>query len=228
MADYDLIIRGGEIHDGLGGPGFVGDVAIKDGRIAAVGKVEGKAREEIDAAGRIVTPGFVDIHTHYDGQATWEHRMAPSSNHGVTSVVMGNCGVGFAPCRPEQHDMLVELMEGVEDIPEVVMTTGLPWNWETFPEYLDALDQRQQLFFVGVQAGGQLAGLGPVQQVARGGHAHGPGADRLGGERAHLRQVGGGGRLAPRAAFAHHIDPQRRVRQLGRHVDVQPALVQRI
>ena len=143
MSDYDLIIRGGEIHDGLGGPGFVGDVAIKDGRIAAVGKVEGKAREEIDAAGRIVTPGFVDIHTHYDGQATWEHRMAPSSNHGVTSVVMGNCGVGFAPCRPEQHDMLVELMEGVEDIPEVVMTTGLPWNWETFPEYLDALDQRQ-------------------------------------------------------------------------------------
>jgi N-acyl-D-amino-acid deacylase len=108
-----------------------------------VGAVTGTGREEIDATGRIVTPGFVDIHTHYDGQATWEQRMAPSSNHGVTSVVMGNCGVGFAPCRPEQQEMLVELMEGVEDIPEVVMTTGLPWNWETFPQYLDALDERR-------------------------------------------------------------------------------------
>ena len=143
MPDFDLIVRGGEIHDGRGGPGVVGDVAIKDGRIAAIGQVDGSAREEIDAAGLVVTPGFVDVHTHYDGQATWEHRMAPSSNHGVTSVVMGNCGVGFAPCRPEQHAMLVELMEGVEDIPEVVMTAGLPWNWETFPEYLDALDERR-------------------------------------------------------------------------------------
>src|SRR5215207_6493594 len=143
MKDYDLIIRGGEIHDGRGGAGFTGDLAIKDGRIAAIGEVDGKGREEIDASGKIVTPGFVDIHTHYDGQATWETRMAPSSNHGVTSVVMGNCGVGFAPCKPEQREMLVELMEGVEDIPEVVMTTGLPWNWETFPEYLDALDKRE-------------------------------------------------------------------------------------
>jgi N-acyl-D-amino-acid deacylase len=143
MADYDLIIRNGEIHDGLGGAPVIGDVAIQDGLIAAVGQVTGSGAEEIDATGKIVTPGFVDIHTHYDGQATWEHRMAPSSNHGVTSVVMGNCGVGFAPCRPEQHDMLVELMEGVEDIPEVVMTAGLPWNWETFSEYLDALDGRR-------------------------------------------------------------------------------------
>jgi N-acyl-D-amino-acid deacylase len=142
MAHYDLIIRGGEIHDGLGGPALIGDVAILDGRIAAVGQVDGSATEEIDATGKLVTPGFIDIHTHYDGQATWENRMAPSSNHGVTSVVMGNCGVGFAPCRPQQHEMLVELMEGVEDIPEVVMTEGLPWNWETFPQYLDALDQR--------------------------------------------------------------------------------------
>jgi N-acyl-D-amino-acid deacylase len=143
MADYDLVIRGGEIHDGLGGPAVIGDVAIRDGRIVAIGEVEGSASEEIDARGKIVTPGFVDIHTHYDGQATWESRLAPSSNHGVTSVVMGNCGVGFAPCKPDQHDMLVELMEGVEDIPEVVMTAGLPWNWETFPQYLDALDQRR-------------------------------------------------------------------------------------
>jgi N-acyl-D-amino-acid deacylase len=143
MADFDLIVRGGEIHDGLGGAPVIGDVAIKDGKIAAVGKVDGTAGREIDAAGKIVTPGFIDVHTHYDGQATWETRLAPSSNHGVTSVVMGNCGVGFAPCKPHQHEMLVELMEGVEDIPEVVMTAGLPWNWETFPEYLDALDQRR-------------------------------------------------------------------------------------
>ena len=143
MTTYDLVIRGGEIHDGLGGPGVIGDLAIDGGRIVAVGVVDGSGREEIDAIGKLVTPGFVDIHTHYDGQATWEHRMMPSSGHGVTSVVMGNCGVGFAPCRPDQHDLLVELMEGVEDIPEVVMTEGLPWNWETFPQYLDALDQRR-------------------------------------------------------------------------------------
>ncbi len=143
MATYDLVIRGGEIHDGSGAPGFVGDVGITGDRIMAIGVLEGDGAEEIDARGQIVTPGFVDIHTHYDGQATWEHRMTPSSGHGVTSVVMGNCGVGFAPCRPHQHDLLVKLMEGVEDIPEVVMTAGLPWNWETFPEYLDALAARQ-------------------------------------------------------------------------------------
>ena len=143
MATFDLVIRGGEIHDGSGAPGFVGDVGITGDRIMAIGVLEGDGAEEIDARGQIVTPGFVDIHTHYDGQATWEHRMTPSSGHGVTSVVMGNCGVGFAPCRPHQHDLLVKLMEGVEDIPEVVMTAGLPWNWETFPEYLDALSARQ-------------------------------------------------------------------------------------
>ena len=143
MADFDLVLRGGEIHDGTGAPGRIGDVAIRGDRIVAIGTFEGKGAQEIDATGKIVTPGFVDIHTHYDGQATWEHRMVPSSGHGVTSVVMGNCGVGFAPCKPDQHDMLVKLMEGVEDIPEVVMTAGLPWNWETFPEYLDALAARQ-------------------------------------------------------------------------------------
>ncbi|MDR3471013.1 MAG: amidohydrolase family protein [Devosia sp.] len=143
MSGYDLIIRGGEIHDGLGSDPVIGDVAVLDGRIAAVGRVTGVAREEVDARGAVVTPGFVDVHTHYDGQATWETRMSPSSNHGVTTVVMGNCGVGFAPCRPEQRDLLVNLMEGVEDVPEVVMTEGLPWNWETFPDYLDALDRRR-------------------------------------------------------------------------------------
>ncbi|PZN96109.1 MAG: amidohydrolase [Alphaproteobacteria bacterium] len=143
MADFDLVIRGGEIHDGLGNPGVVGDVAISGDRIVAIGTVTGTGADEIDATGKIVTPGFVDVHTHYDGQATWEHRMTPSSGHGVTSVVMGNCGVGFAPCKPDQHGMLIGLMEGVEDIPEVVMTAGLPWNWETFPQYLDALAARQ-------------------------------------------------------------------------------------
>lgn len=143
MAEFDLVIRNGDVHDGGGGEGAIGDVAILNGRIAALGAFAGCGREEIDASGMIVTPGFVDVHTHYDGQATWENRMAPSSNHGVTTVVMGNCGVGFAPCRPHQHDMLIELMEGVEDIPEVVMAEGLPWNWETFPEYLDALEARR-------------------------------------------------------------------------------------
>ena len=142
-AEFDLVIRGGLIVDGGGGEPFAGDVAVKDGKIAAVGKVDGQGAEEIAATGQVVTPGFVDIHTHYDGQVTWESRLSPSSGHGVTTVVMGNCGVGFAPCKPDQHDMLVRVMEGVEDIPEVVMTEGLPWNWETFPEYLNALDQRR-------------------------------------------------------------------------------------
>jgi len=139
---YDLVVRGGTIFDGSGGQPYVGDVAISSGRIAAIGDVAGSGREEIDAAGRMVTPGFVDVHTHYDGQITWESRLMPSSNHGVTTVVMGNCGVGFAPVREHQRDMTIKLMEGVEDIPEVVMAAGVPFNWETFPEYLDAIEQR--------------------------------------------------------------------------------------
>jgi len=138
---YDLIIRNGTIVDGLGGEPYVGDVAVRDGVIAAVGSVNGEAAaREIDATGRLITPGFVDLHTHYDGQSIWSERLTPSSAHGVTTVVMGNCGVGFAPCRQEDHDVLVDVMAGVEDIPGVVMTDGLPWTWETFPEYLDALD----------------------------------------------------------------------------------------
>ena len=138
---YDLIIRNGTIVDGLGGEPYVGDVAVRDGVIAAVGSINGATAErEIDATGLLVTPGFVDLHTHYDGQAIWSERMTPSSAHGVTTVVMGNCGVGFAPCRQEDHDVLVDVMAGVEDIPGVVMTDGLPWNWETFPEYLNALE----------------------------------------------------------------------------------------
>jgi len=141
---YDLAIRNGTIVDGLGGEPYVGDVAVADGVIAAVGSVDADATREIDATGLLVTPGFVDLHTHYDGQATWSERMTPSSAHGVTTAVMGNCGVGFAPCRAEDHDTLVDVMAGVEDIPGVVMVDGLPWDWETFPEYLDALDSRRR------------------------------------------------------------------------------------
>jgi N-acyl-D-amino-acid deacylase len=138
---YDLIIRNGTIVDGLGGEPYVGDVAVQGGVIKAVGSVNGDhAAREIDATGLLVTPGFVDLHTHYDGQSIWSERLTPSSAHGVTTVVMGNCGVGFAPCRKEDHNVLVDVMAGVEDIPGVVMTDGLPWTWETFPEYLDALD----------------------------------------------------------------------------------------
>ncbi|MGV0038159.1 N-acyl-D-amino-acid deacylase family protein [Mycobacterium colombiense] len=138
---YDLIIRNGTIVDGLGGEPYIGDVAVKDGVIQAVGAVNGAAAaREIDATGLLVTPGFVDLHTHYDGQSIWSERLTPSSAHGVTTVVMGNCGVGFAPCRQSDHDVLVDVMAGVEDIPGVVMTDGLPWTWETFPEYMDALE----------------------------------------------------------------------------------------
>ena len=140
---YDLIIRGGTVIDGSGRPGFAGDVAVLGGRIVAVGEVAGTGREEIDATGRLVTPGFVDIHTHYDGHATWTDRLDPSSEHGVTTVLTGNCGVGFAPCRPEDRETLIRLMEGVEDIPDVVMAAGLPWNWVSFPDYLDSLESRR-------------------------------------------------------------------------------------
>ena len=141
-AQFDLVVRGGTVFDGSGDAPCAADVAVQDGRIAAVGQIAGSGREEIDAKGLMVTPGFVDVHTHYDGQATWDERFSPSSGHGVTTVVMGNCGVGFAPCRPEDRDTLIKVMEGVEDIPEIVMREGVPWNWESFPEYLDALAQK--------------------------------------------------------------------------------------
>ncbi|MET0137546.1 MAG: amidohydrolase family protein [Sphingobium sp.] len=137
-----MVVRGGTVVDGSGSEPFVGDVAIHNGKIFAVGAVDARGVEEIDARGKIVTPGFVDIHTHYDGQVVWESRLQPSSGHGVTTIVTGNCGVGFAPCRLEDHEALVALMAGVEDIPEVVMVEGLPWTWETFPDYLDAVAAR--------------------------------------------------------------------------------------
>ncbi|MBV9046586.1 MAG: amidohydrolase family protein, partial [Alphaproteobacteria bacterium] len=139
-ADYDLVIRNGQLADGTGAPLRTADIAVKDGKIAAVGAVSGKGKEEIDATGKLVTPGFVDIHTHYDGQATWDSQLNPSSWHGVTTVVMGNCGVGFAPVRKQDHNRLIELMEGVEDIPGVALHEGLKWNWESFGEYLNAVE----------------------------------------------------------------------------------------
>lgn len=144
MADYDLVIRGGTVVDGTGRIPIEADVGVTGDRITAVGKVSGKGAEEIDAKGKLVTPGFVDIHTHYDAQAVWDSHLTPSSMHGITTAVMGNCGVGFAPCKPADREKLIELMEGVEDIPGAVMHEGLKWEWESFGGYLSALERRQR------------------------------------------------------------------------------------
>src|SRR3989441_5508623 len=133
---HDLVIRNGLLADGTGAPLQEADVAIAGGRVVEVGTVSGRGGEEIDAAGALVAPGWVDIHTHYDGQATWDSQLAPSSWHGATTVVMGNCGVGFAPVRPADHQRLIELMEGVEDIPGAALDEGLSWEWQSFAEYL--------------------------------------------------------------------------------------------
>jgi len=148
---HDLIVRGGTVVDGTGAPPGPADVAVDGGTITEVGRVDGDAREVIDATGRLVTPGFVDVHTHYDGQVTWDPLLTPSIWHGVTTVVMGNCGVGFAPARPDEHEWLVGLMEGVEDIPGAALTAGIRWGWETFPEFLDFLDDQPLAIDVGTQ-----------------------------------------------------------------------------
>jgi len=137
---HDLVIRGGTIVDGTGAPRFVGDIAIDGDRIVEVGQVTGKGRREVDASGLLVTPGWVDMHTHYDGQVTWDPYFSPSGWHGCTTIVMGNCGVGFAPCRASEREWLINVMEGVEDIPGSALTEGIQWQWETFPEYLDAIE----------------------------------------------------------------------------------------
>src|ERR1700720_3193897 len=147
----NLVIRGGSIADGLGGDLFEADVAIADGRIIEVGRVAGRGKEEIDARGKLVAPGFVDVHTHYDGQVTWSQDITPSSQNGVTTAIMGNCGVGFAPCRTDDHHRLIQLMEGVEDIPEPVLSAGIPWAWESFPDYMDWLSQRSFDMDIGAQ-----------------------------------------------------------------------------
>jgi len=148
---YDLVIRNGTIYDGRGGAPFVADLAVKDKKIVKIGTVEHGGKLEIEAKGKIVTPGFVDIHTHYDGQVTWDPYLRPSTYHGVTTVVMGNCGVGFSPCKPEKRDWLISLMEGVEDIPGTALHEGIDWEWESFPEYLDTLEKKPLAIDVGTQ-----------------------------------------------------------------------------
>jgi N-acyl-D-aspartate/D-glutamate deacylase len=146
---HDLVIRGGTVVDGTGSPARTADVAIDGGIVIEVGRVDGAARRELDADGLLVTPGFVDVHTHFDGQATWDPHLTPSCWHGVTTAVLGNCGVGFAPVRPGGQQHLVELMEGVEDIPGTALHEGIQWSWESFPEYLDALERMPRAVDVG-------------------------------------------------------------------------------
>ena len=148
---HDLVIKGGSVVDGTGAPARTADVAITDGVITEVGAVAGKARETVDADGALVTPGFVDVHTHFDGQVTWDPMLTPTCWHGVTTIVMGNCGVGFAPVKPDKHAWLIGLMEGVEDIPGAAFSEGIQWGWEHYPEYLDAVDRAPKMLDVGAQ-----------------------------------------------------------------------------
>ena len=148
---HDVVVKGGLVVDGTGAPARTADVAITDGRVVEVGDDVGAGRRTVDADGAVVTPGFVDIHTHYDGQATWDPYLSPSCWHGVTTVVMGNCGVGFAPVKPDRRDWLIGLMEGVEDIPGAALATGIKWGWESFPEFLDTLDGLPKMMDVGTQ-----------------------------------------------------------------------------
>ena len=148
---HDLVIKGGLVVDGTGGAPRTADVAITEGLVTEVGRVSGAARETVDADGLVVTPGFVDVHTHFDGQITWDPLLTPTCWHGVTTVVMGNCGVGFAPAKPDKHEWLIGLMEGVEDIPGAALSAGIQWGWESFPEYLDAVDSMPKVLDVGTQ-----------------------------------------------------------------------------
>jgi len=148
---HDLIIRGGTVVDGTGKASLTADVAVKDGLVVEVGKITEQAKRTMDAKGLLVTPGWVDIHTHYDGQVSWDPYMSPSSWHGVTTAVMGNCGVGFAPAHTHQREWMMELMEGVEDIPGAVLSEGLKWEWESFPEYLDAVAKTPRIMDIGAQ-----------------------------------------------------------------------------
>ncbi|MGB1087548.1 MAG: amidohydrolase family protein, partial [Alphaproteobacteria bacterium] len=148
---HDLVIRGGSVVDGTGAPAKIMDIAIDGGTIAAVGGTIAKGAKEIDATGLLVTPGWVDIHAHYDGQVTWDQHLTPAGWNGVTTVVIGNCGVGFAPVKPDQHDFLIQLMEGVEDIPGSALAEGITWEWETFPQYMDALAAKPYAIDVGTQ-----------------------------------------------------------------------------
>ena len=160
---HDLVIRNGTIVDGSGNESFRGDVAIDDDRITKVGEINNKGKREIDAKGKLVTPGWVDIHTHYDGQVCWDPYLTPSSWHGVTTIVMGNCGVGFAPVKPGSENYLIELMEGVEDIPGTALHEGIDWDWESFPEFLDAIEKKEFVIDVGA-----MVGHGPIRSYVMG------------------------------------------------------------
>ena len=160
---HDLVIRNGKVVDGSGEESFMGDIAIDGDRITKVGLVEDQGKEEIDAKGHLVTPGWVDIHTHYDGQVCWDSYLTPSCWHGVTTVVMGNCGVGFAPVKPGTEEFLVQLMEGVEDIPGVALNEGVSWDWESFPEYLDAIEKNKYAMDIGA-----MIGHGPIRSYVMG------------------------------------------------------------
>jgi N-acyl-D-aspartate/D-glutamate deacylase len=197
---HDLVIRNGKIVDGTGAAAFNGDVAIDAGKIASVGGKAGTGRREIDAGGLLITPGWVDIHTHYDGQAVWDPYLTPSSWHGVTTVLIGNCGVGFAPVRPGKEDFLISLMDGVEDIPTATLTAGIDFKWESFTEYLDALAGIERVIDVGTH----------VQHCAVRGLRHGRarGGERARHRRRHCADGGGGarrgqGRRARRQHLAH-------------------------
>ena len=184
---YDIIIRGGLVVDGTGADAKQADIAISRGLIQAVGAIDGTAAEEIDATGLLVTPGFIDLHTHYDGQAVWSQRLNPSSSHGVSTVILGNCGVGFAPCRPGDRELLCATMEGVEDIPGVVMKEGLTWGWESFPEYMDVIAAKPRDIDVGV-----FAPHSPVRvhvMGARGADREVPTRDDLAGMRSIVKEA---------------------------------------
>lgn len=185
-APYDLKITGGLLVDGTGSAPRTADVGIRDGKIAAVGTVDGAATQTIDASGCIVTPGFVDIHTHYDGQVSWDNDLMPSSIHGVTTVVMGNCGVGFAPVRKADRQKLIELMEGVEDIPGSVLAEGIKWDWESFPEYMDALDQSPHAIDYAVQVPHDALRVYVMGERAAAGNVATP--EEIDGMRAELRR----------------------------------------
>ena len=171
---HDIVIRGGTIVDGTGKTSYTGDVAIADGRIAAVGGKQGPGKREIDANGLLVTPGWVDVHTHYDGQAMWDPLLAPSCWHGVTTVMFGNCGVGFAPVKKEHRGALMDLMEGVEEIPNPVLAAGLNWEWETFPQFMDELERRPRAIDICAQAAHlptrvyvmMVSPIGPIRMIA--------------------------------------------------------------
>ena len=225
VADHDVVIRGGVVVDGTGAPGRGADVAIDDGVITHVGEVRASGREEIDADGLLVTPGWVDVHTHYDGQVTWDPLLTPSSWQGVTTVVMGNCGVGFAPVRRDRHDFLIRLMEGVEDIPGTALHEGITWGWESFPEYLDVIDSTPHAIDFGAQV--PHAALRAFVMGDRGAdHAEVPTDSEIGDDGAARRRGDRSGRARLLDVADHraslvgrqpHAEPHRDRRRAARH-----------